>query len=129
MYQQSPLFKLILDEVQKTLCFVDLQVASEYADLVEDENIRNNIFGMIKEELYRTMDMVKKVVGHQPVEERFPIFGRRLHRRAHILRRVGLEQVKLVQRFRCEEAGKQKDDLIPLLLSINCVSAALGWTG
>lgn len=129
MYQESPLFSLILDEVQKTLCFVDLQVAREYADLVEDENVRNTIFGMVKEEYYRTCDMVKKIVGDEPLEERFPIFARRLKRRALILRQVGLEQVKLVQRFRCEEAGNQKQDLIPLLLSINCVSAALGWTG
>lgn len=129
MYKESPLFSLILDEVQKTLCFVDIQVATEYANLVEDEKVRKTIYDMFKKELYLTMDMVKEVVGNGAVEERFPIFGRRLHRRAHILRRVGLEQVNLVQRFRCEEEGNQKEDLIPLLLSINCISAALGWTG
>jgi phosphoenolpyruvate carboxylase len=40
-----------------------------------------------------------------------------------------MAQVELVKRFRCEDEGKQKEDLIPLLLSINCISAALGWTG
>jgi len=129
MYQESPLFSLILDEVQKTLRFVDLQVAREYADLVEDETVRSTIFGMIKKEFYLTGDMVNKIVGDEAMEERFPIFGRRLRRRTNILRQVGLAQVKLVQRFRCEDDGNQKEDLIPLLLSINCISAALGWTG
>ena len=129
MYQESPLFKLIIDEVQKTLCFVDYQVARGYADLVEDETIRETIFKMFKEEYYLTMDTMKLIVGNAPVDELFPVFARRLHRRNLILRRVGLEQIKLVERFRCEQEGKQKDDLVPLLLSINCVSAALGWTG
>lgn len=129
MYQESPLFKLIVDEVQKTLCFVDYQVARDYADLVEDETIRETIFNMFKQEYYLTMDMIKELMGNEPVDDRYPVFARRLHRRNIILRRVGREQIKLVQRFRCKQEGSQKDDLIPLLLSINCVSAALGWTG
>ena len=75
------------------------------------------------------MDMVKEVVGNGPIEERFPIFGRRLQRRSNIMRRVGLEQVNLVERFRSEDSGHKQQDLIPLLLSINCISSALGWTG
>lgn len=129
MYEESPLLKLIVDEVQKTLCFVDVQVATEYSYLVENEDIRKPIYDMFKKELYLTMDMIKEVLGNEPVDERYPIFARRLHRRASILRQVGRQQIKLVERFRCEEEGNQKEDLIPLLLSINCISAALGWTG
>lgn len=129
MYRESPLFSLILDEVQKTLCFVDLLVATEYANLVEEKEVRDTIFKMFKEEYYLTMDMVKEVVGNGPIEERFPIFGRRLQRRSNIMRRVGLEQVNLVERFRSEDSGHKQQDLIPLLLSINCISSALGWTG
>lgn len=129
MYQESPLFKLIVDEVQKTLCFVDIYVATEYSYLVEDEEIRKPIYDMFKKEYYLTMDMIKELVGNDPIDVHFPVFARRLHRRVTILRRVGMEQVNLVNRFRCEEDGNQKEDLIPLLLSINCISAALGWTG
>ncbi|MEZ5524924.1 MAG: phosphoenolpyruvate carboxylase [Pseudomonadales bacterium] len=129
MYQESPLFKLIINEVQKTLCFVDYHVASDYADLVENETVRNTVFGMFKKEYFLTLDMIKEVVGNVPVDDMYPAFARKLWRRNLILRRVGREQVKLVQRFRCEESGNKKEDLIPLLLSINCVSAALGWTG
>lgn len=129
MYEESPLFRLIVDEVQKTLCFVDVQVATEYSYLVENEEIRKPIYDMFKKELYLTMDMIKEILGNEPVDERFPIFARRLHRRANILRQVGRQQIQLVDRFRCEEEGNQKEDLIPLLLSINCISAALGWTG
>ena len=58
--------------------------------------------------------------------ERFPKSSRKLKRGGQILNQVGKEQVELVQGFR--KTGDQ-EDLIPLLLSINCVSAGLGWTG
>jgi hypothetical protein len=40
MHEQSRLFRLVLDEVEKTLMLVDLQIARAYASLVEDEAAR-----------------------------------------------------------------------------------------
>jgi hypothetical protein len=45
---------------------------------------------------------------------------------------VGREQVKLIAQFRAKApAGESKfdEDLVPLLLSINCIASGLGWTG
>ena len=70
--------------------------------------------------------MVLKISADSELTSRFPKFARKLERRGEILRQVGMEQVELVQRFR---KSKDQEDLIPLLLSINCVSAGLGWTG
>ena len=36
MFSESRLFRLIVDEVEKTLTYVDLDIAREYADLVPD---------------------------------------------------------------------------------------------
>jgi len=44
MYEKSRLFKLVLDEVEKTLMLVDLSIAKAYASLVADEAVRNKIF-------------------------------------------------------------------------------------
>lgn len=70
--------------------------------------------------------MVLKISEDEELTSRFPKFTRKLKRRGRILNQVGKEQVELVQKFR---QSKNQEDLIPLLLSINCVSAGLGWTG
>jgi phosphoenolpyruvate carboxylase len=46
-----------------------------------------------------------------------------------VLHQAGLEQVKLIRESRQRNKGDDTDDLIPLLLSINCISSGLGWTG
>ena len=130
MFKESRLFRLIIDEVEKTLSLVDLQVSEHYAELVEDEDIRQQVFDLIKDEYDCTIEQVLAITGEVKLCTRFRKFSRKLSRRKTVLNKVGLEQVKLVKQFR----QRQEDDndlkhLIPLLLSINCVSAGLGWTG
>jgi phosphoenolpyruvate carboxylase len=130
LFNESRLFRLIIDEVEKTLALVDLDISTQYAELVLDEEIRNEIFSMVKEEYQLTKEWVLKITGEKILCERFKKFSRKLNRRNTILHQAGIEQVKLVKKFRSREGGgDQLEDLVPLLLSINCVSAGLGWTG
>lgn len=130
LFNKSRLFRLIIDEVEKTLSLVDLEVAQHYADLVPDKRIRDKIFTMIVDEYERTVRIVLAITGQQQLHTRFKRFSRKLERRNAILHQAGMEQVKLVKQFRARsESNSTLDDLIPLLLSINCVSAGLGWTG
>ena len=46
-----------------------------------------------------------------------------------IINQVGREQVRLIRRFREAPAETRQRRLVPLLLSINCLAAGLGWTG
>ncbi|MFT5134167.1 MAG: phosphoenolpyruvate carboxylase [Gammaproteobacteria bacterium] len=126
MFEASRLFRLIMDEAEKSLAFVDLEVARSYAEQVDDIAIRSRIFNRIENEYQLTLAMVLNISGNKDLTERFPKFARKLKRRGQILNQVGKEQVELVQRFR---KSKNKEDLLPLLLSINCISAGLGWTG
>ncbi|MEE9158648.1 MAG: phosphoenolpyruvate carboxylase, partial [Gammaproteobacteria bacterium] len=127
MFNESRLFRLIVDEAEKTLPQVNLAIAREYADLVPDRTVRDEIFSMIEDEYHRTVKMILQITG-QGLCERFPRFRRRLGRRLPTLNQVGYEQVKLIKRFRRAKKVKQSD-LVPLLLSINCVAEGLGWTG
>lgn len=126
MFNESRLFKLIIDEVEKSLSLVDFQVAQAYAELVEDETIRNTVFGMVKEEYDLTHKWVLRITGEEKLCSRFRKFSRKLNRRSGALMKAGLEQVELVKNFR--ESGNE-EELVGVLLSINCVSAGLGWTG
>jgi phosphoenolpyruvate carboxylase len=93
--------------------------------------MRDEIFGLIEEEYHRTVEMVLRVTGADMLLERFPRFRRRLSRRLPALNRLGLEQVKLLRRFRAvkEQAQLRDEHLQPLLVSISCIAAGLGWTG
>ena len=42
MFSDSRLFRLIVDEVEKTLSYVDLEMAREYAELVPDARVRDD---------------------------------------------------------------------------------------
>lgn len=124
MFNESRLFRLIIDEVEKSLMFVDLEVARAYAGLAGAAHA--GVFSLIQSEYELTCTTVLAVTGERTPGERFRKFTRKLERRRDILRQVGLIQVQLVKRFR---ARRDHGDLIPLLLSLNCVSSGLGWTG
>lgn len=126
MFRHWRLFGLIIDEVEKSLAFVDAEVMRSYADLFNEPETRDRFYLRIIREYELSIENILLITGEATLAERFPRFSRKLERRGDILQQVGLAQVELVKRFR--EQGKQSD-LIALLLSINCVSAGLGWTG
>ncbi len=108
-----------------------MDVARSYTTLVEDKVLRDEIFILIEQEFELSQRMVLMITGEEQLAARFRRFNRKLQRRGSILKQVGLEQVKLVRRFRERGEGDRDvlEDLVPLLLSINCVSSGLGWTG
>jgi phosphoenolpyruvate carboxylase len=131
MFAGCRAFRLIVDEVEKTLAQVDLEVAREWASLVPDPATRDAIFDAIEREYHRTVDAVRLVTGTARLLDRFPRFRRRLSRRLPALNRIGRAQVELFRRFRAarEREAPRDEHLVPLLVSINCVAAGLGWTG
>ena len=128
MFEDHPLFRLIIDEVEKTLYQVRLDIARDYVSLVPEEGEATEIFAMIEEEYARTCEVVLKISGDEQLCQRFVMFRDRLKRRLPIIDRVSREQVELIKICRGEEQPSTQD-LVPLLLSINCVAAGLGWTG
>ena len=128
MFAEHRLFRLIVDEVEKALFQVQLDIARDYAALAPDRAAADEIFAMIEEEYARTRDAVLKISGAERLCERFVLFRDRLSRRLPIIDRVSAEQVDLIRLCR-EEERPDTENLVPLLLSINCVAAGLGWTG
>jgi phosphoenolpyruvate carboxylase len=79
MFAQSRLFRLVIDEVEKTLLQVDLEIAEGYSRLVPDEDrYAARVFGMIVEE-YEPDGEAR--AGRSPAPEelasRFPRFRRK----------------------------------------------------
>ena len=125
MFDDFRLFRLIIDEAEKTLAYVDLDIAREYAALLADDWGRAEIFSLVADEYHRTTDMIRRLAGSGDLARRFPQFRRRLESRLPILNQVSRQQVDLL---RCYRAG-QEDTRPALLLSINCIAAGFGTTG
>ena len=126
MFRDSRLFRTVLDEVEKTLLAVDLDIARAYAGLVADAQLRLAIFGRIEREYRLTCQMVLRVSGEAEIAERFPQYRRRLLRRLKTLNQVSREQIGLLRQFR---AGGDEEVRNALLLTINCAAAGFGATG
>ncbi len=126
MFRDSKVFRLIADEVEKSLYQTDLDVAAKYATLVVDESARNSISGLIEAEYRRACEGVLFLTGEPSIADRFPEFRARFNRLRADLDRVNALQVDLLREAR---AGNAAATSIPLLQSMNTISAGLGWTG
>ena len=126
MFNQSDLFRLVVDEVEKSLFQTDLEIAVKYASLVEDPEIRARIFDKVSGEYHRACNGIRFLTGSPELGARFPNFCTRFERIRTDIDRVHALQVTLLKSAR-QDGGSR--DLIPLLQSMNSVSAGLGWTG
>ena len=126
MFRDFKLFRMTIDEVERTLCQVDLEIARDYANLVADSDTREAIFSRIEQEYRLTCEMVLKITEGRCIAERFPQYRRRLERRLLTLNLVSREQAVLLRALR---AGGGEDVREALLMSINCAAAGLGSTG
>ena len=131
MFAETPIFRLIIDEVEKTLAQVDLSLVRAYASLVPNELARAGVLSLIETEYDRTVKAVLYLTGESALAERFPQFKRRMARRLGMLERAHYEQIELLRRVRGKASAdaQRDDDLAALLLSINCIAAGFGTTG
>jgi phosphoenolpyruvate carboxylase len=130
MFRDSRLFRLIIDEVEKTLALVDLGLAREFAALHPDPAVREPIFVEVLEEYERTVAAVLRVSEGQGIAARFPRFLRKLGRRLPAINQASRFQVRLLRRYRgSTDEDERSETLQALLLSINCAAAGFGATG
>jgi phosphoenolpyruvate carboxylase len=130
MFRDSRLFRLIIDEVEKTLASVDLDIAREFAGLHPDPEVRDAIFPLVVEEFERTVAAVLRVTEGARVAARFPRFLRKLGRRMPTINQAGRFQIGLLRRYRASTSEEERGETLQaLLLSINCVASGFGATG
>ena len=127
MFERSRLFRLMVDEVEKSLYRSDMDIAADYASLVSDGGHRDTILGHVRSEYRRAVAGVRLVSGEDEIGARFPQFREQFERVRPDLDRVNALQVALLRESRA--AGGSGGVSIPLLQSMNSVAAGLGWTG
>jgi phosphoenolpyruvate carboxylase len=126
MFATSPLFQLIVDEVEKTLFQTDMAIASKYAELSSDPVNGGQIFAKIHAEHDASCAAIKEITGQPALALRFPDLTKRFERN-----RTHLDVIHSIQinQLRALRSNADHQDTGPLLQSMNCISAGLGWTG
>lgn len=127
MFHKSPGFRLACDEVEKSLYLADMDVAERYAALVPDRNDAERLFALIRHEHKRTAKVMMELAGSKVLCERFAGFRRRFDRVRPMVDQTNRWQVQLLRQSR-EQKGCDTQNM-PLLATMNCVAAGLGWTG
>lgn len=131
MFERSREFRLAVDEVEKSLCHADMEIAGRYADLVACDETRSAVFGRIRTEFARTRQQVTRLTAHDEPGARFPALRHRLESTLPRISQANLWQVQLLTEHRRQADGQASEEatLASLLVSMNCISAGLGWTG
>src|SRR5262249_46521586 len=127
MMSAFPLFSDLIHNVEIGLAKADLTIALLYAELVEDVELRDRMFGLIKEEYERTIRMVLRISGQDTILERNPVLARSIKLRNPYVDPMSLIQVELLRRKR---PGEDNESLnYALAATINGISAGLRNTG
>lgn len=127
MFLRSRGFRLAIDEVEKSLYLADMDIAALYAGLVPDRKAAKRILGQVQREHALTRERVLELSGASGLCARFPGFRRRFDRVRPMIDQANRWQVDFLKDAR---AGRHKDKaLTPLLMTMNCIAAGLGWTG
>jgi phosphoenolpyruvate carboxylase len=127
MAKRFPFFSDLIGNVEIGMAKADLTIAHRYAALVNDEGVRERVFGMIVDEFERTRRMILRVTGQKDLLSGNPVLARSIRLRNPYVDPLSLIQFALLQR---KQAGEESEDLnYALAATINGIAAGLRNTG
>ncbi len=127
MYAAWPFFRTQLSNMDMVLAKSSIAIASRYAALVEDENLRRNIFGRIRDEWRASIDALLRISGNEKLLQGNPLLERSIQNRFPYLDPLNHIQVELLRLHR-QNADDPKV-LRGIQLTINGISAGLRNSG
>jgi phosphoenolpyruvate carboxylase len=127
MYREWPFFRTLLSNMDMLLAKSDISIASRYAELVTDVDLRESIFGRIQEEWHRTVRYLLEITGQRELLEANPALSRSLRNRSPYIDPLNHLQVELLKRYRAGETDEKTRRAI--LLTLNGIAAGLRNSG
>ena len=127
MYAEWPFFQVLLSNMDMLLAKSDLNIASRYAELVQDAVLRDQIFGAIRAEMQRTVRQLLAITGQGELLEANPSLARSFRNRSPYIDPLNHLQVEALRRFRAGEQDEKTKRSI--LLTINGIAAGLRNSG
>ncbi len=122
-----PFFRSLLSNMDMVLAKTDLAIASRYAELVSDSELRDNIFGRIKAEWELTRRHLLAILEHDGFLADNPLLKHSLQLRSPYMDPLNHLQVELLKRYRAGETDERVARDIHL--SINGIASGLRNSG
>ena len=127
MHRRWPFLQALLSNMDMLLAKSDMGIASRYADLVPDRELRERIFGAIQTEWQRSIRHLLAITGQKELLETNQSLARSFRNRSPYIDPLNHLQVTLLRRRRAGDT----DDTVKraILLTINGIAAGLRNTG
>lgn len=125
-------FGTMLQNVQNALGKADMGIAEQYALLVQDENLRDTIFGDIRAEFERTRAWILTLTEQSEMLDNEPTLQRAIRLRNPYVDPLNFIQIELLKRLRAlpEDAADTRQELMEaMVVTINGIAAGLRNTG
>ena len=127
MYREWPFFQTLLSNMDMVLAKSNIAIASRYAELVEDTDVREAIFARLRAEWQYTIEMLLATTGQQALLDQNPLLARSIKNRFPYLDPLNHVQIELLKRHR---AGDTDERVVQAIhLTINGIAAGLRNSG
>jgi phosphoenolpyruvate carboxylase len=127
MFRDWSFFAMLLSNMDMVLSKSDLAIASRYAELVKDVELRDAIFSRIRSEWQDTVDALLDITGQHELLDGNPLLKRSIRNRFPYLDPLNHVQVELLRRHR--EHGDDERIRLGIHMSINGIAAGLRNSG
>jgi phosphoenolpyruvate carboxylase len=133
MAQHWPFFRTLLSNIDMVLAKSDLAVASRYAELVQDAELRERVFAMLSAEWHRTREALQQITGQAELLAENPLLKRSIANRFPYMDPLNHLQIELLRRYReAQASGTAVDDerrRRGIHITINGIAAGLRNSG
>jgi phosphoenolpyruvate carboxylase len=127
LYREWPFFRTLLSNMDMVLAKSSIAIASRYAELVPDVELREKIFGRIRGEWHDCIDLLLKIMEQERLLQGNPLLERSIRNRFPYLDPLNHVQVELLKEHRAQNPDEQV--LRGIQITINGISAGLRNSG
>ena len=107
MYRDWPFFQMLLSNMDMVLAKSDIAIASRYAELVSDAELRNRVFCRLRAEWQSTIDALLTIMGQESLLESNPLLARSIRNRFPYLDPLNHMQIELLETLSCRRYGRE----------------------
>jgi phosphoenolpyruvate carboxylase len=127
MYRDWPFFRTMLSNMDMVLAKSDVRIASRYAELVSDRDLREHVFSRLRAEWEGSKQAVLSIMQQQVLLEGNPLLARSIRNRFPYIDPLNHIQVELLRRHRSGDTDERVVQGIHL--TINGIAAGLRNSG
>lgn len=131
MHARWPFFRGLLENAELSLAKTDLEIARRYASLVEEESLRDDIFGRFEAEHALSVQQLLAVTGGEKLLADQEVLAESIRLRNPYVDSLNALQVEFLNRWRYGKLSRPEKDaaLQVLFLTVNGVAFGMKSTG